>query len=198
MNMNWSMIEALSSEGKVRLLNHILAHPAASMSAAELARITDMSPMSVTRLLRYFESIGLVSIKRIGASHIYIINTASYAYDVLKPLFQHIQRTSPPLEDMKRRIVKALPVKSLQKILLYGSVAKGGAEEGSDIDIVVILNKRGVKQREDVMDALEKFGVVCIDRYGMRLESRVMTEKEFARLPSDLRAAIETGVRIFP
>lgn len=196
--MNWSIIEALDSEGKIRLLNHILAHPAASMSAAELARMTDMSPMSVTRLLKYFESIRLVSIKRIGASHIFITNTASYAFNVLKPIFQHIQRISSPLEDMKRKIVKALPVKNLHKILLYGSVAKGRAEEGSDIDIAVVLNKRGAKQREKVLDILERFGIVCIDRYGMRLESRIMTEREFAQLPLELRSAMETGVQIFP
>lgn len=55
----------------------------------------------------------------------------------------------------------------LKKILLYGSYARGDNEEGSDLDIMILLdtNEREIKKQQDrvldiVVDLTTRYGIV--------------------------------------
>ena len=47
-------------------------------------------------------------------------------------------------QGLKKEIVARLSAKKPHKVILFGSRARGGYDEGSDVDLIVVLNKEGI------------------------------------------------------
>jgi predicted nucleotidyltransferase len=47
---------------------------------------------------------------------------------------------------LHNEIISRLSVKKPLKVILFGSRARGGFDDGSDIDLIVVLDKEGVPQ----------------------------------------------------
>ncbi len=54
-------------------------------------------------------------------------------------------RQTKAVHDLKRRVARAFPG-NLQKLLVFGSVARGTDNPGSDIDVMVVLDHIDVPQ----------------------------------------------------
>ena len=82
-----------------------------------------------------------------------------------------------------REFAKAVRAKigtHVQRIVLFGSRARGAAEEGSDYDMAVVVTHRDRDIEERVLDA----AVEMLDRYDALVSAHVFTpeEWEFERL----------------
>ncbi|OPX37875.1 MAG: hypothetical protein B1H11_05265 [Desulfobacteraceae bacterium 4484_190.1] len=65
----------------------------------------------------------------------------------------------------------------LKKVILYGSQARGDAWEGSDYDVLVLVDERTPVIREAVIDA----GVEMMDRYETLFAALIYNEQEWRR-----------------
>lgn len=184
MDINLSLVTTVNSEAKIRLLTHLFRHRSDSMSGSELAKIIGISSMTVSRLLKEFEAIHLIHIRRVGAAYMCQLNTKSYAFQALKPVLDSLVSIPSPLEHIKKTITDGLPKGLINKIYLYGSVAKDDAEPGSDIDIIVIAKNKGSVGK--LQAKIEELTLVCLDLYGMRLDARMLgSEKEMTKNAPD-------------
>ena len=65
----------------------------------------------------------------------------------------------------------------LKKVFLYGSQARGDANEGSDYDVFVLVDRRTSEIRETVIDA----GVEMMNRYDKLFAAIIYGEEEWRK-----------------
>ncbi len=78
----------------------------------------------------------------------------------------------------------------LQRLLLFGSRARGDAHEGSDYDILIVVDQRSRELREEVLDVEVEF----MQRYGALFASIIRSVDEWhmtERLPLGIKIARE-------
>jgi len=100
----------------------------------------------------------------------------------------------PILDDLKRDL-EAIYGDRLVKVILFGSQARGDAEDGSDIDVLVVL--RGpVDDWEEGDRTSEATAAVCL-RHDVLVERFFVSEDEYADAPvSLLRNVHREGVAL--
>ena len=82
------------------------------------------------------------------------------------------------VNDIKEKLLPVFKKHNIKKAILFGSYAKGSADNRSDIDIMVDSNLRGLAfygLLEDVVNAIGK-SVDLLDKQQIKAESKV--EKE--------------------
>lgn len=82
------------------------------------------------------------------------------------------------VNDIKEKLLPVFKKHNIKKAVLFGSYAKGSADNRSDIDIMVDSNLRGLAfygLLEDVVNAIGK-SVDLLDKQQIKAESKV--EKE--------------------
>lgn len=65
----------------------------------------------------------------------------------------------------------------LKNIILFGSQARGSASEGSDFDIIVVVDKRTSDIREAILDA----GVEMMNKYSTLFAAIIYSEDEWRK-----------------
>ncbi len=96
----------------------------------------------------------------------------------------------PILEEVKRRLQKIYGSK-LKEVILFGSYARGDAEPGSDIDLIIVLDKI-----EDALAERERYFPAILEldhKYDTLISIIPISEAEFAgrRMPLILNAKRE-------
>jgi predicted nucleotidyltransferase len=66
------------------------------------------------------------------------------------------EEVSTALTALKARL-KSLLGRTLVRLLLYGSRARGDADPDSDVDAAVIVRDSGPKERDRILDAVAEF-----------------------------------------
>jgi predicted nucleotidyltransferase len=80
---------------------------------------------------------------------------------------------------------------------VFGSVAKGLENENSDIDIFVLV--KNLEMKKEVEPFMEALSIKCLDLYGNRLASYVLTEHEMKQRSNlNVIKEINQGIAIFP
>jgi len=164
------------------------------MSEGELAKLLGISAMTVNRIMKELYGFNLVSMERIGQSHVWHAHTTSYVYKTLAPIIRTLTTCVSPLEHLKRTIVRIIPKKLALRIILFGSVAQGTARANSDIDLCIIVrNKPHARALAPYIDTLTH---TCLELYGNRLFPYILTESEFKQKAASslVREGIAKGV----
>lgn len=196
MKFHHSLFDILSSKTKLKIINFLLKHKA-SMSEREIASILKISHMSINRTMKELADINFVDFITVGKSHLWKVNTKSYAYKILSNLIGGISLVRSPLEDLKSTILENLPKNLIKKVGLFGSVAKGLEKTDSDIDIFILVSDKNVK--ETLESSIEKLSGVCFELYGNRLAPYILTEKESKQKKRlKILSEVEKGIQIFP
>lgn len=100
----------------------------------------------------------------------------------------------PPDEavhEIVRRLVKGMHP---QQILLFGSLAYGRPDEGSDIDLLVIVSESDRPPHRRAQEAY-----ACVGAVGVAKDLIVLTEEEFerqARVPTSLARLVKEHGKI--
>lgn len=196
MKFHLSPLDLVSSRVKAKIAAFLLTHEAA-MSEREIASILKVSHMSVNRTLREFSGTNFVSYVRAGQAHLWKVNRQSYAYNIVKTLLGGAGGAPDPLTDLVDTILDHLPLKLIDKICLYGSLAKGTEKPDSDIDLFILAADD--KARPKIEKALAGLSDLCLAKYGNRLEANVMTRAEFRKKGRlGIASEILAGRQIFP
>ena len=104
------------------------------------------------------------------------------------PLTRWQQERQPRIRQELARIVDALRPLGAERIVLFGSHARGDFNEASDIDLLIVLDmeRRRVERTEIVLEAIDSEFTV---------EPHVYTPREFERLKAVHNPLVEAAER---
>jgi len=140
--------EALFGGYHRRILALLLMHPDQSYHVREIARMTEVPAGSLHRELKLFSESGILLREPAG-------NQVRYRANRECPIFPElagILRKTVGLADVLREALAPL-TKCIQAAFVYGSIAKGTATAGSDVDVMIISDDITYP---DVMQVLTK------------------------------------------
>lgn len=196
MRFHVSLFTIINSEAKVKLVRFLLKHDAA-MSEREIASIIGISHMSVNRLLQEFAEMNLVQYSTVGKAHVWKANKKSYVYQNLKKVIRNIEKIPSPILELKELILKRCPKTVVEKIVLFGSVAKQKEQFNSDIDLFILVKKEQDKDKLEM--EIEKLSLECLDVFGNRLSPYIISKAELQQ-KNNLKVieGVNQGIQIFP
>lgn len=183
--------ELLGSKAKVKVLAFLLLDGRPS-SERELAARIGVSHMAVNKVMKEFESVGLIEAMRIGKSTVWALNKSGYAYDLIEPLGEFFNKKRPVFALRIRLGLRLKAIAGIKTAYLIGSVAEGTEKPTSDVDLLVI-SRRGKK--EECLKGLEGVSKEVMKTFG-NLLTPIVFEEQDATAAKWLQKARERGEAI--
>lgn len=132
------MVEVFGSVGRFRALRALFAEPGRGFGQRELAAEADIDPGGVARLLKRWVAAGLVTRRQQDGLPRYYASTDP----ALKPLVTLMLQDSVLVSTLREALAS---VPGVAVALVFGSVARGEAGAGSDVDVLVLGNASELK-----------------------------------------------------
>src|SRR3989344_250153 len=129
----------LGKKNNIKVLRHLAMHRDWQFNITELAKDISVNKGILSRLIEDLEKENLIRIIRKGKIKLFSINKDNlFIKDIIILLFE---KEADFIKNISENLVKKLKNKT-ESIILYGSFAKGTAKLNSDIDILIIVNKK--------------------------------------------------------
>jgi len=196
--MKWhnALDDILGSTIKIRLLR-VLSKNTSVFTGRELARLVGYSHTHTNSALAELEVSGLVIKRHVGNSNTYSLNRDNLLVSrIIVPAFRIEGRL---LQDLANRFFEGIS-KDLVSIILFGSVARGEEESGSDIDLILV-----VKDGTDLGKLDEKVSEISLESatsFGGLVIPILITESEYANNRRSKnafwRTVLEEGIELTP
>lgn len=164
-----SLADALFSRTQQRVLGILFAAPERSFFATEIIQRARSGRGTVQRELERLASSGLLTVTRIGNQKHYQANPHAPVFDELRSI---VLKTSG-LADPVRRALQPL-ARTIELALIYGSVARGEAHAGSDVDLLIVANDLALETLYSRLLAVEK-------ALGRKINPTLYTSDEFRK-----------------
>ena len=130
--------------------------------------------------LRYLESMGLV--QRQGAARTQLVRLSFDNHLVKELVLPVLKKERELLGHAQREIAHVFRSKALA-ITLFGSVARGEDEPGSDVDVLIICESA---DRNGLLEKAENYAAEFHKKYGLQLSVIIMT-------PNDARKSLNSS-----
>lgn len=152
-----------------RVLTYFLSHPSSEAYVKELAQLLKIGPTSANNTLGRLEKVGLLQREDKARSHFYSLDNESAVVRSLK-----VSYLLARLEDAEF-VNKLLEVdEGLISICIYGSFADGTFDEKSDLDVLIISQRRKI-EFNSVLSKLENL-------LGLEINIEVFTLSSWGRI----------------
>ena len=151
-----------------RVLGLLLLHPEQTYHVREIARLTNTTAGTLHRELARLAGAGLLTKAQVG-------NQVRYAANRRCPIFEElasILRKTSGLTDILLDALSGLE-KAIHVALIFGSVARGEEDTGSDVDVLIV----GPLGFADAVKALHP----AQEKIGREINPMVMAAEEFRR-----------------
>jgi predicted nucleotidyltransferase len=132
----FNTVYMLGKYALVKALRTVLANPQRTFSVRGLAKEAGLSPGGAMACFKYMEENNMLKVARVGRALQFRADLDNALTREWKRLF-----TLQMLEHVRGELLDRLGTGTIS-VLLYGSMAKGIDDEKSDIDILVITNKK--------------------------------------------------------
>ena len=195
MSIKHLLEDYLGQKSKVTILR--ILYRGTELTGREIARKADLSPRAAQQALQELYATGVVHRKAVGASYLFSLNRSRYVVEkILAPLFDGEQGLGAAMIEELR---KALPAKGIVSIIMFGSVARGENKQGSDLDIMIVLDN-SLDVRKITAGAQDKGGKF-LAKFGMMLSPHVIQRRDFIsrfdKKDKLIRNVIKEGHAIF-
>lgn len=186
---------ALGSPVNIRLLRILKKPGAGFMSIRQMARLTALNPVTLSRALRSLKELGVVDYVQAGRSQLWRL-IPSYAQHLLTPVLDALSSV-PDMATILRRLVRQDPKipAVVAEIVLFGSAASNEATPESDVDLFVLLEKN--PQSQEVEDFFDRLRRIIFEEIGMRVSILPQEKKKFHLLKEPLKRNIKAGVVLY-
>jgi predicted nucleotidyltransferase len=131
--MHQSLAAVLLPGYRRSVLGLLFLRPDESFHGREVARRTGLPPGTVTRELRRLADVGLLERESRGNQIVYRANRKSPVFEEVAGI---LRKTSGLADELVRALVPLAD--HIRVAFVFGSMADGSQQEGSDIDIIVI------------------------------------------------------------
>jgi predicted nucleotidyltransferase len=184
--------DALGHPAKIRILRALKKPGSGYMSINQLARATELNAVTLARTLRSLQDLGLANYIQAGKSQLWRLSEG-YAGRAIGPVIDAMEKIPDLTDILKTTIANLSPPNAVEKIILFGSVARGEHKAGSDVDLL-LLRSDGKSDIEHFLDELTN-GIS--QRFWMNPSLLVKTHSEFNKLSHPLRKNILEGVVLY-
>ena len=162
-----SLLHRLFPRVRAELLRLLFADPARERHVRDLERQSGLSVKTVQDELGKLSGAGLVTSRRDG-------NRRYYRADTAHPVFPDLQQLVLKTSGLREVLVGALQgLKGVQIAFVFGSLAGGTGQAGSDVDLMVI----GDVGLRALVPRLRQAGA----RLGREINPATLTAAEFAK-----------------
>lgn len=168
--------EILGSKTKIKVLRKFAENPKREYTLEELSSATGLSHGGLYPAIRQLVEVRAIITKKIGRSTSYILNMPNLLIKEILKLFLAEARLHI---NLARRFVRTLnprQFKEINKVIMFGSVARGTAKLGSDIDMLFILNRPDRTIENKVQTVTQKF----LEKNDVIISPLFITEREFS------------------
>ncbi|HEX3069831.1 MAG TPA: nucleotidyltransferase domain-containing protein [Thermoanaerobaculia bacterium] len=164
-----SLADALFTTTQQRILRLLFGNAERTYFQQELIAQTGSGSGAVQRELARLVESGLVIMRLIGSQKHYQANRHAPIFEELRGIVMKTVGLIDPLRSALRPLAKRI-----DRALVYGSVAKGMAHAGSDIDLLVVASDLTLEELFAKLAPTEK-------RLGRSIHPTLYTPAEFAR-----------------
>lgn len=188
--------DLLKSEAKLKIVKFLLSHEAA-MSEREIASILKISHMSVNRIMQELAELNLVHYMVVGKAHLWKVNRNSYAYRMFDKIIKNIEVWTDPLGELKQLVLRTLPLKSIERIVIFGSISKRVEKPDSDIDVFILA--KDVQCQKKIEEVIDQLANDCLEAFGNRLSPYILTPQQLKQKKGlEIISAAGKGIQIYP
>lgn len=190
--------DIVDSPLKVSILRAFSSREGLKATGREIARIVDYSVPSTHESLKSLYERNVLVREIIGKQHIYSLNEADrIVKKIIRPMFEAESNYKQEIRDLLLKEAKMAGIKSLiVSLILYGSVEKNLDQQGSDVDVaVVVATQKSVEQVRDVFNSViaERFKSF----FGVHLDFYVKSATEFRKLLKMSQPPISTLMQAY-
>ncbi|MBF0511582.1 MAG: nucleotidyltransferase domain-containing protein [Candidatus Omnitrophica bacterium] len=198
MEMLFSIDEIIASPCKAAILRVMTSRQGFKATGRQIALLAGFSAPSTHECLKYLHARNVLLLEVIGKQHIYALNEADrLVQKVIRPMFKAVSSIKEEIgsfivKEMKREGVQ----KSVAAVFLYGSVQKGKAVTGSDVDVAVVVAK--ASNVESVSQALVLTIAPRFKSYfGAQLDPYVKSTDEFRGMLKKNQPPVSTLIKSY-
>jgi predicted nucleotidyltransferase len=165
----------LSSEKRKRIFRMLLEYPERQWSCPAVEGLTKLSHPTVFRTLNGLARYGILKTFKLSRKTIIFELTKNPLAEQINKIID-VERES--LLSIARSFFESIFSRNVIFGAVFGSVAKGGSSDTSDIDILLL-----VKNEDELLtnEILDKAAELSAD-FGRTISPTIMTGKEFSRL----------------
>jgi predicted nucleotidyltransferase len=150
-------------------------NPERKYSGREMARLLNISASRVSEVLELFRKNAVVNREMVGRASQWGLNKDSIVVEEVSNLI-NVERKI--YMEMKSKIYETLiREKSIQKVVLYGSVARKREKPESDIDVFILVTTK--KDKELAAELVGKLNKYLLPRYGNVISESIYSEREW-------------------
>ena len=190
--------DIVDSPSKLAILRVFASREGLKATGREIAKLAGFSVPSTHESLKDLYERNVLVREIIGKQHIYSLNEDDrIVQKIIRPMFKAESNYKQEIGDLLLEEVKKAGIKSIiVSLMLYGSVEKKTAQEGSDIDVAVVVAKA-----TDVDRVLEVFNSYIAERFksffGVHLDFYVKSATEFRELLQKNRPPVSTLMKAY-
>ena len=190
--------EIIDSPSKLAILRVFTSREGLKATGREIAKLAGFSVPSTHESLKDLYARNILSREIIGRQHIYSLNEEDrIVQKIIRPMFEVENNYKEEIRDLLlEEIQEAGLKKAIVSLILYGSVQKGTARKGSDVDVAVVVGKA-----TDVDRVFEVFNSNIEDRFksffGIHLDFYVKSVMEFRKLLQKNQPPISTLMKSY-
>lgn len=161
------------NKNELKVLKNLLDRPEKEWTVKDMSETTGISKPTVWRIFDKYSKKDVLREKRVGRSKLFSVGKKRY----IKKIVTREDPASEYLKDIALDFVKeASELKEVNRIVLYGSVARGSASLKSDIDLFVVVKSK------DVESHLYSISSDISEEEGAPVVLDIVTEEEFEKL----------------
>lgn len=142
----------ISSKIERDLLTYFFLNVTSEHHLHEIARIIDADPGNLNKKLKSLTKQGLFRVKKRGNQTIYSLNQSFFLFNEYKGI---VNKTYGIEHQIKEALQK---VRGIKKAFIFGSYVKGGFDEYSDIDLLVVGEQDGLTLSKAITNVESKMG----------------------------------------
>lgn len=192
-----NLLAAAPEAASVRILR-FLWRSRTDWSGREIARQAGLSAPACHETLKKLDARGLVTLRRVSNVHLYKINPENYfVRNVFAPRFEAEAALPREVAGLVKRTLLGGP--AIRSLVLFGSMARGTAELGSDLDLLIVIPaKTALRELEP---RIERLRDLLSRRFSVPLSPYIQTvaqlrHKHRARLPL-IREVLDDGRTLY-
>lgn len=161
-----ALADLLSSRVKAEVFRLLFGPGARELHVREIARRAGLNEATVRQELARLKRLGLLTCRRDG-------NRTLYGADAGHPLHPDIRSMVRKTSGLADALREAIACSQVRVAFVFGSLADGTADPGSDVDLMVI-GALSLRQLAKMLSGVSSM-------LGREINPHVLTEREFAR-----------------
>ena len=189
---NWVEL-CFCPEVKFQIIQHFVRNPELRQNQTHIAKAVRRSAISISRNIQDLVRLQVLFEERHGRAAVYSLNqNSALVARFLVPAVALNSELIPKWVAQQVRALRASSRKLIDRVLLFGSAARGDMSAGSDIDLLVVVTRKAPSLDLALRSTLVASGSAA----GFKINLQVESAQDFNSLrpTAYLRAAKAEGV----